>query len=65
MDIPSVVEIAKRHDKTPAQILLRQCIQRGLVVIPKSSTPQRIRENVDVCSGFIPYFIYDVLCPTS
>ncbi|VDM33666.1 unnamed protein product [Hydatigera taeniaeformis] len=50
LEIPCVVEISKRHCKTPAQILIRHGIQRGLVVIPKSGTPQRICENIDVGS---------------
>ncbi|KAH9278943.1 Alcohol dehydrogenase [NADP(+)] B [Echinococcus granulosus] len=48
LEIPCVVEMAKRHGKTPAQILIRHGIQRDLVVIPKSVTPQRIHENIDV-----------------
>ncbi|KAF6778712.1 hypothetical protein AHF37_01797 [Paragonimus kellicotti] len=45
---PWVTEIAKRHQKTCAQILLRYCLQRGLIVIPKSSKPHRIKENIHV-----------------
>ncbi len=41
-------EIAKRHGKTPAQVILRWHIQRGVVVIPKSSNPGRMRENLDI-----------------
>ena len=37
--------IARRHDRTPAQVLLRWCIQRGVPLIPKSSRRDRIREN--------------------
>ncbi|KAL5970400.1 Aldo-keto reductase family 1 member A1-B [Taenia solium] len=48
LEVPCVTEIAKRHGKTPGQILIRHGIQRGLVVIPKSGTPQRICENIDV-----------------
>ena len=46
--VPTVVEAAKNHGKTPAQIILRWHIQNGLVVIPKSVTPARIRENKDI-----------------
>jgi len=42
---PSVVEIASRHGRTPAQIALRWHVQLGNVVIPKSVTPARIEEN--------------------
>lgn len=40
--------IAERHGKTPAQAILRWHLQIGNVVIPKSVTPQRIHENLDV-----------------
>lgn len=45
MDHPAVVGIARRHRATPAQVLLRWGLQHGLVVIPKSARPERIREN--------------------
>jgi 2,5-diketo-D-gluconate reductase A len=44
----TIVSIAARHGKTPAQAILRWHLQLGNVVIPKSATPQRIRENIDV-----------------
>jgi 2,5-diketo-D-gluconate reductase A len=40
--------VAERHGKTPAQAILRWHLQLGNIVIPKSVTPQRIRENIDV-----------------
>jgi 2,5-diketo-D-gluconate reductase A len=40
--------VATRHGKTPAQAILRWHLQLGNVVIPKSVTPRRIRENFDV-----------------
>lgn len=43
----NVVEIAKNHNKTPAQVLLRWATQRGVTVIPKSSNPARLAENLD------------------
>ncbi|KAJ8603672.1 hypothetical protein CTAYLR_010030 [Chrysophaeum taylorii] len=43
---PVVLAIAKSRDKTPAQILLRWGVQRGTAVIPKSSKPHRLRENL-------------------
>lgn len=43
-----ILEIAGKHGKSPAQILLRWGIQRGTVVIPKSVTEERIRENLAV-----------------
>ncbi|MFI1203385.1 aldo/keto reductase [Streptomyces sp. NPDC020883] len=44
----TVAKIAEKHGKTPAQIVLRWHLQLGNVVIPKSATPSRIRENFDV-----------------
>ncbi|CDI97755.1 aldo keto reductase family 1, member B4 [Echinococcus multilocularis] len=44
----SVLEIAERHKKTPAQVLLRHGLQRGIVVLIKSVTPERIKSNFDV-----------------
>jgi diketogulonate reductase-like aldo/keto reductase len=46
---PAVGAIAKAHKKTPAQVILRWHLQQpGVIVVPKSATPQRIRENIDV-----------------
>lgn len=45
---PDFQAIAKAHDKTVGQVLLRWNIQRGVVVIPKSTHVERIRENFDV-----------------
>lgn len=43
-----VQEIAKKHQKTPAQVVLRWNLQRGLIVIPKSVRKERIEENQNV-----------------
>ena len=40
--------IAAKYQKTPAQICLRWALDQGIVVIPKSSSPSRMRENMDV-----------------
>jgi diketogulonate reductase-like aldo/keto reductase len=45
---PIIVSLAKKHQKTPAQILIRWSLQRGLVVIPKTVSINRINENMDV-----------------
>jgi 2,5-diketo-D-gluconate reductase A len=45
---PALVEIAKAHGKSVAQVILRWHLQTGHMVIPKSQTPARIEENFDV-----------------
>ncbi len=45
---PVIAELAARHNRTPAQVVLRWHLQLGNVVIPKSTTPSRIRENLAV-----------------
>ncbi|GLS43171.1 hypothetical protein GCM10007884_11560 [Methylobacterium brachythecii] len=45
---PALVEIARRHGRSPAQIVLRWHLDNGLVAIPKSATPSRIAENFSV-----------------
>ncbi len=44
----TILTIAAHHDRTPAQVVLRWHLQLGNVVIPKSVTPERIRENFEV-----------------
>ena len=41
-------EMAGRYQKTPAQILLRWNIEQGIIPIPKSKNPDRLRENIAV-----------------
>ena len=45
---PTIADIAKAHDKTPAQVMLRWHLQQGRSAIPKSTKPHRIAENFDV-----------------
>jgi len=47
-DDPTLVALAEKHGKTPAQILIRWDLQHGIVTIPKSSHKERIIENADV-----------------
>lgn len=46
--IPELVQIASRHEKTPAQVAIRWILQKGVVTIPKSVHTHRIAENCDV-----------------
>ncbi|USK70937.1 aldo/keto reductase [Peribacillus asahii] len=48
LDNPTIGEIAKKHGKTSAQVIIRWHLQHGIVVIPKSVTPVRIEENAQV-----------------
>ncbi len=45
---PAVQEAAEAHGKSPAQIVLRWGVQRGTSIIPKTSKPERMRENLDI-----------------
>lgn len=48
VDDPLIAEIARKHGKSAAQVVIRWHLDSGLVVIPKSVTPSRIRENAQV-----------------
>ncbi len=48
LDDPTIVELAERHGKTPGQVVIRWHLQLGNVVFPKSVTPERIEQNIDV-----------------
>jgi 2,5-diketo-D-gluconate reductase A len=54
LDDPVVRSAAERAGKTPAQVVLRWHIQRGDIVFPKSVTPERIRENIDIFDFELP-----------
>jgi 2,5-diketo-D-gluconate reductase A len=45
---PTIGSVAQAHGKTPAQVLIRWSIQLGNVVIPRSSSPERVRSNLEV-----------------
>lgn len=45
---PVLLEIAKKHGKTPAQVILRWNVQQGVIVIPKSVHKERMEENLDI-----------------
>ncbi|MGW8759919.1 aldo/keto reductase [Streptomyces albidoflavus] len=50
LEVPAIVAIARKHNVTPAQVVLRWHVQLGNVAIPKSVTPFRIVENIDIFS---------------
>ncbi|EFC44964.1 predicted protein [Naegleria gruberi] len=45
---PVVIEIAQKYSKSPAQVVIRWALQRGSIIVPKSVTPERIKENINV-----------------
>lgn len=45
---PKLVQLAEKYDKTPAQVLIRWCLEKNTIVIPKSSKQHRIVENSQV-----------------
>lgn len=48
LDNPVVKDIAEKLGKSPAQVLLRHLLQRGISTIPKSTNPTRLRDNIDL-----------------
>lgn len=47
-DLAEIQSLSRKYAKTPPQIMLRWCLQKGVVPIPKSVTPSRIAENIDI-----------------
>jgi 2,5-diketo-D-gluconate reductase A len=45
---PVLARIGEKHEKTPGQVVLRWHLDNGLVAIPKSKSPQRLAENIDI-----------------
>jgi diketogulonate reductase-like aldo/keto reductase len=56
LEHPLVKQIARYHEKSPAQVLLRHLIQQGIIVIPKSANPMRIKENGQVPKFMLLFF---------
>ncbi len=48
LDAPVVTAIAERVGRTPGQVVTRWHIERGDIVFPKTMSPERMRENIDV-----------------
>ncbi|MFC6824195.1 aldo/keto reductase [Halopelagius fulvigenes] len=48
LEDPVIRDVAEEYDRTPAQVVLRWQVQKGVVTIPKSSTPEHIRSNFEV-----------------
>ncbi|MBP2267995.1 2,5-diketo-D-gluconate reductase A [Pseudarthrobacter sp. PvP004] len=48
LNAPVLADIGKKYGKTPGQVVLRWHVQQGLVAIPKTANPQRMRENLDI-----------------
>lgn len=48
LDDPTIRDVAEAYDRTPAQVVLRWQVQKGVATIPKSSTPDHIRSNLGV-----------------
>lgn len=59
VDHPTIVSVSKKLNKSPAQVCIAFATQRGLIVIPKSVTPSRIKENFE--SFILPQEDFDAV----
>ena len=59
---PVVESIARKVNKSPGQVLVKWELKRGTSVIPKSSNPNRIKENIQVFGWDIPHEDFQALC---
>ena len=48
LEQPAVRRVADGHGKTPAQVVLRWGVQRGTAIVPKTTSPDRLRENLSI-----------------
>jgi len=60
-EIPALGEIAKKHNKSVAQVVIRWHVEQGNVVIPKSVTPSRLSENLDVYDFTLDHEDWDLI----
>ncbi|XP_069822551.1 aldo-keto reductase family 1 member C1-like isoform X2 [Dendropsophus ebraccatus] len=54
LEDPVLADIAKKHNKTPAQVAIRYVLQLGVVVVAKSFNPERMKENLQVFDFTLP-----------
>ncbi|MDY5784719.1 aldo/keto reductase [Corynebacterium sp.] len=47
-DYPEITDAAERHGVTPAQVVLRWHLQNNVIIFPKTNSPERMRENLDL-----------------
>lgn len=48
LESATVLEVSRKHSKSPAQVALKYILQNGIAAIPKSTNPKRIKENIDL-----------------
>ena len=48
LENPTLEEVARKYHKSVAQVILRWHLERGIIVIPKSSNPKRMKENSEI-----------------
>ncbi len=53
-ELPEVIALAERVERTPAQVLLRWHVQQGIVPVPRSSKPNQLQQNLALFDFEIP-----------
>jgi diketogulonate reductase-like aldo/keto reductase len=48
LEDPVIIGLSEKYKKTPAQIVVRWCVDQGISIIPKSVKEERVKENVNV-----------------